>query len=340
MGARFTGLPNFNDDGVGLFNFFVRRILYAIPLLILVSVIMYAIMHLAPGGPLAMLAINPKVRPEDLARLTASLGLDKPWYIQYFKWFFAYIRGDWGMSFQTHRPVFVMIMERLPNTLQLMGVSMIFALALAVPIGIYSAIRQYTWFDNLATTFSYIGYSMPIFWFGLMLQLFFAYYLYDWTGAHIFYSANMYSVGQSSNILNRLQHLTLPVMTLSIASIAGWSRYQRSSMLEIINSDYLRTARAKGLPESKVILKHALRNAIIPLITVLTLDISALFSGAVVTETVFGWPGMGRLFYDAVNKRDYPVVMGCVMLFSVMVIFFNLIADVLYGMFDPRIRYD
>jgi peptide/nickel transport system permease protein len=221
-----------------------------------------------------------------------------------------------------------------------MGISMVFALMLAIPIGIYSAIRQYSWFDHASTGFSYFGYSMPIFWFGLMLQLFFAYYLYKWTGVHWFYSANMYSVGHEHDIINRLQHLALPVMTLSIASIAGWSRYQRASMLEVINSDYLRTARAKGLPERTVILKHALRNAMIPLITILTLDIAALFSGAVVTETVFGWPGMGRLFYDAVVSRDYPVVMGCVMLFSVMVIIFNLIADILYAVFDPRIRYD
>lgn len=323
-----------------MLTFIIRRILASIPLLLLVSVLMYLIMYLAPGGPLAMLTMNPRIRPEDVQRIIHMMGLDKPWYLQYWTWLMAYIRGDWGTSFQTHREVFDMIMNRLPNTLQLMGISMVFALMLAIPIGIYSAIRQYSWFDHASTGFSYFGYSMPIFWFGLMLQLFFAYYLYKWTGVHWFYSANMYSVGHEHDIVNRLQHLALPVMTLSIASIAGWSRYQRASMLEVINSDYLRTARAKGLPERTVILKHALRNAMIPLITILTLDIAALFSGAVVTETVFGWPGMGRLFYDAVVSRDYPVVMGSVMLFSVMVVVFNLIADILYAVFDPRIRYD
>lgn len=323
-----------------MLTFIIRRILASIPLLLLVSVLLYLIMHLAPGGPLAMLAMNPRIRPEDVQRIIHMMGLDKPWYLQYWTWLMAYVRGDWGTSFQTHQEVFDLIMNRLPNTLQLMGISMVFALMLAIPIGIYSAIRQYSWFDHVNTGFSYFGFSMPIFWFGLMLQLFFAYYLYKWTGVHWFYSAHMYSIGYEHDIINRLQHLALPVMTLSIASIAGWSRYQRASMLEIINSDYLRTARAKGLPERTVILKHALRNAMIPLITILTLDMAALFSGAVVTETVFAWPGMGRLFYDAVVSRDYPVVMGSVMLFSVMVIIFNLMADILYALFDPRIRYD
>ncbi len=322
-----------------MFTYVARRLLHSIPVFILVSLIVFILMQYA-GDPLARLRLNPYVTPRDIARLEREMGLDKPVSVRYILWLKNFVKGDWGESLSHHRPVFELIVERTINTLQLMVVALLFTFILAVPIGIYSAVRQYSKFDCVATFFSFLGFSMPVFWFGLILQMVLGYYLMKVLGFQLFYTASMYSVGKEHDIINRLQHLALPVITLSLAYIAGWSRYQRSSMLEVIRADYLRTARAKGLKESKVILKHGLRNALIPIVTVIMLDMPALFGGAVITEYIFAWPGIGRLLHYAIINGDYFLVMGITMVSAFLVVFFNLLADVLYGFLDPRIVYE
>ncbi|HDP69782.1 MAG TPA: ABC transporter permease [Actinobacteria bacterium] len=321
-----------------MFAYTVRRLLHSIPVLILASLVVFILMQYA-GDPLARLRLNPHVTPQDIERLEKEMGLDKPLWARYARWSGDFVRGDWGESMSHHRPVLELIVERMKNTLQLMSAALLFTFILAIPIGIYSAVRQYSKFDYAATFFSFLGFSMPIFWFGLILQMILGYYLTRALGFQLFYTASMYSVGKEYDLINRLQHLALPTITLSLAYIAGWSRYQRSSMLEVIRADYLRTAHAKGLSESKVILKHALRNALIPVITVIMLDMPALFGGAVITEYIFAWPGIGRLLHYGILNGDYFLVMGIVMVSAFLVIFFNLLADILYGFLDPRIAY-
>ncbi len=323
--------------------FIARRAVYSLGVLALVTVIVFGLTT-ATGDPLARLRQNPFVRAQDIARLESMMGLDKPIPVQFGYWIRDTVRGEgeWAKSFQYKTPVAPIIRERFGNTMVLVIASVFVALGLAIPIGIYSALRQYSRFDYAATTFSFFGFSMPIFWFGLILQLVLGYYLMQWLGLRepLFYTASMFSAGREADIMNRLRHLVLPVLTLSLASIAGWSRYQRSAMLDVVHSDYLRTARAKGVPERTVIFKHALRNALIPVVTVVAIDFAYLLGGAVVTETIFAWPGMGRLFYDALTARDYPMVMGTVLFTSVIIVVFNLLADIIYGILDPRIRYE
>ncbi len=322
-----------------MLRYIARRLVASLPVLFAVSLVVFILMQKAGGGPLTQLKLNPRIRPEDIERLKHQLGLDLPLWVQYLRWLKNFVIGNWGEGFATHQPVTRMIAERLPNTVTLVGLAFLLSLLIAVPLGVYSAIRQYSTFDYIATGLSFFGYSMPIFFFGLLMQLIFAYYLTLWTGLKIFYTTGFTSVG-GGGFIDRVQHLTLPVLTLGIANIASWSRYQRASMLDVIHSDYLRTARAKGLPTRVVIFKHALRNALIPVVTVVALDMSTLVGGAVVTETIFAIPGMGRLIYQAIGERDYPVVMAGIMVVSLAVVFFNLVADILYAFLDPRIRYE
>ncbi len=326
-----------------LLPFIVRRMVYSIGVLAMVCVIVFSLVR-ATGDPLARLRMNPRITPADIARLEAQMGLDQPKVVQFFYWLGDTVsgEGEWSRSFTHKAPVFPIIWDRFQNTLVLVTFSVAFALAVALPLGIYSALRQYSKFDYAATALSFFGFSMPIFWFGLILQLLLGYQLMQWLNLRepLFYTASMYSAGAEFDILNRLRHLVLPVLTLSLATIAGWSRYQRSAMLDVINMDYLRTARAKGLPERVVIGKHALKNALTPVVTVVALDMAALLGGAVVTETIFAWPGMGRLFFQALEQRDFPMVMGVVIFTSVILVVFNLLADIVYGFLDPRIRYE
>lgn len=323
--------------------FIIRRLLYSLGVLALVSVIVFALVG-ATGDPMARLRMNPRVTPQDIARLEHQMGLDQPKPVQFLYWLRDTIKGqgEWANSFSYKAPVFPIIWDRFQNTLVLVMFSVGFTLLLAIPLGVFSALRQYSRFDYVVTGLSFFGFSMPIFWFGLILQLVLGLYLMRWLGLNepVFYTASMYSSGSAYDLANRLRHLVLPVLTLSLASIAGWSRYQRSAMLDVINMDYLRTARAKGLPERSVIAKHALKNALTPVVTVVALDMAALLGGAVVTETIFAWPGMGRLFYQALIQRDFPMVMGIVMFTSVILVVFNLMADIVYGFLDPRIRQE
>ena len=305
-----------------------------VPLLLGISVVIFAVIQAAPGGPEgALLETGRFIDPQVIENYRQRLGVDQPIHVQYFRWLSAALTGDLGVSFSTTRPVAEMIGERLPATLELMATSFVLAAMLAVGIGILSAVKQHTPIDYLATGASFVGIAMPVFWFALILQLLFSVRL-GW-----FPVAGTETVGATS-LGDHLQHLILPAAVLSFRNIAGWSRYLRASLVGALRSDYVRTARAKGLPERVVVGVHALRNALIPLVSIMALNLADLFSGAVITETIFAWPGIGRLFVQAMFARDYPLLMGILLMGSVMVVFFNLVADVVYGVLDPRIRYE
>jgi peptide/nickel transport system permease protein len=307
---------------------------------LLVSIVLFTILQEAPGGPLTPYLQNPHITQADIERLKHNLGLDQPVYIQYFHWLWQVVRGDFGWSMSNSEPVTQAILDRMPATLELMGCAYTFSIAIGVLFGIISAVRQYSWLDYLITTFAFFGQSMPVFWFALMLQLAFSV-----TGITAFgYHVSLPSAGIATNsdvfdLGDRVQHLILPVIVLSLAFIASFSRFMRSSMLEVIRTDYMRTAAAKGVSRRAVILKHGLRNALIPLVTVIALNLPGLVSGAVVTETIFAWPGMGRLFINALGQFDFALLMGYMLLVSFLVITCNLLADVCYAWLDPRVKY-
>ncbi len=326
-----------------LLPFIVRRLAYSVAVVALVSVIVFGLVSVS-GDPLANLRQNPRISRADIARIEVRMGLDQPKWVQFGYWIRDNVRGsgEWANSFSMRAPVFPIIWERFQNTLILMLFTVVVCVVIAIPLGIYSALRQYSKLDYAVTAISFFGLSMPVFWFGLILQLVLGFYLMQALGLRqpLFYTASMYTTGLEGDWINRLQHLALPVLTLSLATIAGWSRYQRSAMLDVLNQDYLRTARAKGLPEWRVIMKHALKNALIPVVTIIAIDLAYLLGGAVVTETIFSWPGMGRLFVQALESRDFPMVMGTVIFTSFILVVFNLFADIVYGFLDPRIRQE
>jgi peptide/nickel transport system permease protein len=340
-------------------RYIARRVLQAIPLLFIISIILFTLMA-NMGDPLATLGGRQPPRGEDRLRLQRQLGLDQPLHIQYIYWLVGndwrmidttgdgvpntygtrrgVLRGDWGTSLVTRRPVMEMIGQRLPNTLLLMLTAQTFILIVALSVGIYSALRQYSFVDNLVTAGSFIGYSMPIFWLALILMYLFAVNFKRW-GLPYFPTVGMYDPAVGRTVAQVAWHMVLPVITLSVVSIATYSRYIRSSMLEVINQDYIRTARSKGLRERLVLWRHALKNAALPLVTLVGLDLPLLLAGAVVTERIFAWPGMGRLFLDHVERTDVPVLMGILMLVSMAVVVFQLLTDIVYTYLDPRIRY-
>jgi peptide/nickel transport system permease protein len=313
-------------------RFLIRRLLGAVPLLLGVAVLSFVFMQLAPGGPDAMFARNARMTEEALQAIRRNMGLDRPVHEQLLIWLGNLARGDLGISYTQYRPVSQVIWDVVPNTLLLMGTGMLISLAAALTFGILAARRQYGFFDNATSFISYFGLAMPVFWFGLMLQLLFAVRL-GWLP-----SAGMQSAS-GGGVLDVARHLVLPAFTIAIGSIAGWSRYVRSSTIESLGQDYVRTARAKGMEERRVLIGHVLRNALIPFVTVVGIDVPLYLTGAVLTETVFSWPGMGRLFFDALTVRDYPVLMGILLLGAVLIVLGNLIADILYGVLDPRISY-
>lgn len=311
-----------------------RRLLQMVPLLLGISIIVFGVIQAAPGGPEgSLLATGRFIDPAVIESYRHRLGVDRPVPVQYVRWLAAALQGDLGVSFSSTRPVAEMIWERLPATLELMASAFVLAAAVAVVLGCYSALHQYSALDFLTTGSSFLGIAMPVFWFGLILQLIFSVKL-GWLPV-----AGTGTVGATS-LPDHLKHLVLPGLVLSTRYIAGWSRYLRSSLLGTTRADYVRTARAKGLGERRVIGVHAARNALIPLISVMALNVADLFSGAVITETVFAWPGIGRLFVQAMFARDYPLLMGILLMGSFTVIFFNLIADLVYGVLDPRIQYE
>jgi len=321
-----------------MFRYIVRRILISIPILLGVSLIAFFLVQ-ASGDPMAVYNSNPNISSEDLARLEKTYGFDKPVYMQYLYWLRNTVKGDWGQSFLTHQNVLEMIQQRLGNTLILMFTSLIVTVTISLVLGIYTATHQYSFGDYAITGFSFFGYAMPSFWFGLMLIIVFAVKARE-LGLPYLPAAGMYPIRGEPSFGALLKHMVLPVTVLSLSSVAKYTRYLRSSMLEVIQQDYIRTARSKGLSERVVLWGHAFKNAIIPLITLVMLDIPFLFSGALITEQVFAWPGMGRMYWEHANWVDYPVLMGIILLVSVMVVFCNLIADISYAFVDPRIRVD
>jgi peptide/nickel transport system permease protein len=345
-------------------TYIVRRLLQTAGLLLLLSILLFALVNLAPGGPLAGQGQSRHIAPEKLALLKRQFGLDKPLPTQYLIWLVGndwmkvdadgdgvvdsygtrrgILRGDFGFSFRTRQPVLTEIGQRLPNTILLMTLTMLVAILIAIPIGVISALRQYSTFDIAVTSFSFAGQAIPEFWLGLILIIIF----YSWlknpaTGGPLLPSGGMTSIDISGfNFGDRAIHLILPVATGALGWIAWYSRFLRSSMLDVIHQDYLRTARAKGLPNWMVLYKHALRNALIPLITLLALDTPYIFGGSVFVETIFAWPGMGRLYYQAAEQRDYPILMAVLILGAAYIILSNLVADLLYAYLDPRVRYE
>jgi peptide/nickel transport system permease protein len=305
-----------------------------IPLLLGVSIIIFSILQSIPGGPLAVYLDNPHLGPDDIEILKHQLGLDQPVPVQYVRWLKGFVVGDWGFSFSTGRPVTQIVSERYPQTAKLMGSTFLFAALVSIPIGIFSATRKYSAFDYVTTVGTFFGLSMPVFWFGLMLQLLLAVKL-RWLPV-----AGVANVGNDSGMLANLRYLIMPTIVLSLIHIGRWTRYVRSGMLEVLSQDYIRTARSKGLAEQRVIYRHALKNALIPVVTVMAIDLGLMVSGAVVTESIFAWPGVGSLLIDSVRKVDYPVLMALIMASSFAVIFMNFVADFAYGFLNPQVRYD
>ncbi len=324
--------------------YILRRLLQAVPLLLGIATLVFFVLSLAPGDPTTFY-FSPNVPPEVLEQLRVNFGLDQPLHIRYVKWLLAFLTGDFGFSFGKGRPVADILIETLPNTLVLTVSSLLLMFTVGVAVGVWQAVRQNSVADNVLGATSLFFYSMPSFWLALMLMLLFSLKAHQWGWPIAFPPTGMTSVdyeflGFFGRLGDRLMHLFLPVTTLTLALAAGVSRYTRGQMLEVVRQDYVRTARAKGLPEVAVILRHALRNSLIPVITLLGLYLPFLFSGAVFVEYIFGWPGMGRVIVDGILQRDYPVVMATSFLFAVIVVLGNLLADVLYAVADPRIRYE
>ena len=318
-----------------MLRYVVRRLGQSAVLLVLVSMIGFGLLHLTPGGPLSQFALTPGMSAATLAQISHQMGLDRPLPIQYLEWAGHLLRGDWGRSYRDQSPVLGVIVSHLGATLELMGSSTLLAILAGTWVGVLGAIRRYSVADYLATIGAMVALSVPTFWFGLVMIYFFSVWL-AWLP-----SGNMYSSGGEGGIgglLDYARHLVLPCLVLTLVTVATWSRYMRAAMLDVVTQDYIRTARAKGLTGRAVLLHHALRNALLPMITVAGLQLPTLLGGALVTETVFTWPGMGRLFLDSIGYRDYPVVMGLLIFSALLVLAGNLLADLLYVVADPRIR--
>jgi len=318
-------------------RFLLRRVLQSGVVLMGLSVLMFTLLVYTPGDPVELLAASdPDIQPEDITRLRKYYGLDDPFYIRYFKWLRTVVQGDFGYSRTYSVPVINLMGQRLVNTLWLVGTSFLVAFAAGIAIGIYSALRQYSVADYGVTVFSFIGLAMPNFWQGIVMILIFAVWI------PLFPAGGMITPGVKAGwpmFLDRLWHLVLPASVLATSGMAAWTRYMRSSMLEVIRQDYVRTARAKGLAEGKVINKHALRNALLPIITLIALSIPNVLNGAVLTETVFSWPGMGLLLFQAILGHDFNVAMAVLLFLALITVLFNLLADIAYAIVDPRIRY-
>jgi peptide/nickel transport system permease protein len=344
-------------------RYIIRRLLQAVPMLFLLSLVLFVLVNLAPGGPLAGHGRSRHMKPEKAETLKRQFGLDKPLPIQYVVWLIGndwmkvdadgdgiaesygerrgILRGDFGFSFQTRQPVLEEIWARLPNTIYLMSITLIVVAIIAIPLGVISAVKQYSLFDIVVTTLSFMGQAVPEFWLGMILILvFYAWLKNPGTGDPLLPAGGMMTLGAGFNLWDRLRHLILPVTMGMVGWIAWYSRFLRSGMLDVVHQDYIRTARAKGLKEWAVMYRHALKNALIPLVTIFALDIPYIFAGSLYVELIFSWPGMGRLYYQAATKRDYPLLMAILIIASGVTIFANLLADIAYGLLDPRVRYE
>ncbi|MDB4866477.1 MAG: diguanylate cyclase [Cohnella sp.] len=312
-------------------EFLIRRIIQSVLVLFLISLLSFALIHAAPGGP-TKIYLSPSLSQEAAKVQAHNLGLDKPVPVQYFIWLGNMLKGDLGYTFKNHIAVGKILWPTVGHTMVLMGAAWLFSLVIAIPWGIYNSTRQYGLSDQTSNIIAYLGFAMPTFWFGIILQEYFA-LKHRWLPL-----SDMWTMGKEGNLADLFMHLVLPVTVLTLGFLASYSKYARASMLEVLDQDYIRTARAKGLKEGKVVFRHALRNALIPIITILGLDLSILVGGAALTESVFNWPGMGRLFVQMAVAREYSVLMAITLLVSVFVIIGNLFADILYAVVDPRVQ--
>jgi peptide/nickel transport system permease protein len=344
-------------------RYILRRLLQAIPMLFILSLVLFVLVNIAPGGPLAGHGRTRRPNPEKREQLKRQFGLDKPLPVQYIVWLVGndwmkvdvdgdgiaesygtrkgILRGDFGFSFRSRKPVLDEIKERVGNTIYLMTVTLIVVAIIAIPVGIISAIKQYSFFDISVTTLSFMGQAIPEFWLGMILIIVF----YVWlknpvTGEALLPAGGMKSLDTGFSLVDRIQHLILPVTMGAVGWVAWYSRFLRSGMLDVIHQDYIRTARAKGLSERLVMFRHALKNALIPLVTILALDIPYIFAGSLYVELIFSWPGMGRLYYQAATGRDYPLLMAILIITASFTVIANLMADIAYGYLDPRIRFE
>lgn len=316
-----------------MLRYVLGRFWQSLVLLLIVSFIGFTVLSLAPGGPLSQFALSPGMTQEQLDKIATQMGLNRPLPVQYFDWLSHLVTGDWGRSYRDGQPVLHIIGQHLFATLILMGTSTVLAVALGTTIGIVSALRRRSAFDYTMTVFAMIALSIPTFWFGLVAIYFFSLKL-GW-----FPAGNMFTVGDGS-LLDYARHLVLPAMVLALVDVAVWSRYMRTATLNVVNQDFIRTARAKGLSRSRILFRHIVGNALVPMVTLAGLQLPALLGGALVTETVFTWPGMGRLFLDSLGYSDYPVVMGLLMTSAILVLIGNLAADMIVAAIDPRIRLE
>jgi peptide/nickel transport system permease protein len=316
-------------------RYIARRLLIAVPTIIVISFVVYAILALAPTDPLSQFGADPRVPPEVRANIRHALGLDDPWPIRYVKWVTSLARGDFGISFMSHSSVMDLIQQRLPNTLAVVGVAYVIGVLLAIPIGMISAVKRYSFFDHFATTFAFVGFSVPTFFTGLLLIILFSInlrwfpFIYDST-------LQIHDLG---SLLDQVKQSIMPITVLALFDTATIARYTRAEMLEHLPLDYVRTARSKGLREQAVVLRHVLRNSLIPVVTLVALGIPSVFGGAIVTEQIFRVPGIGELLVRSIGDGDTPVVTAILLIFAVLVVLFNLVADVLYAVLDPRIKY-
>ena len=329
-----------------MLKYLIRRTMQSVPLLVIISLLLFAILQLQPEKPWDLLLHRPNLTAAARDHILRYYGFDKPVWYQYLLWVWNLVHLDFGTSYFSHQPTLDLVKQRLPNTVILMGIAYLLTLVLAVPIGIIAAVKQYSKFDNAVTTFAFVGFSLPNFWFGLMLIIGLSVFPFEHFGFKLFPTSGMSSTFGPTGFsliwtqpIDLAWHLVLPSIVLAVQFIAAYSRFIRGAMLEVLNQDYIRTARAKGLGERAIIIRHAFRNALLPLITLMGLDIPQLFVGALITEQVFAWPGMGRLFWESAQRLDYQVLMGILILLALFVVFGNLIADLAYGWADPRIQY-
>ena len=315
--------------------FILRRLALAVPSLLGISIVLFTVLALAPGDPFAELATNPNVPPEVREHLRASLGLNDPVPLRYLHWMAAMAHGDWGFSFISRIDVSTLIWQRVPVTLGLIGTSQLLALAIAIPVGTLSAVKPYSWFDRIASSLAFVGFSLPTFFTGILLILIFSIKL-DWLP--FVFRADIAATGWHW-WWEMFKQAIMPITVLGLFQGASWTRYVRSSMLDVVRLDHVTTARSKGLKERVVVMKHVVRNALIPVVTLVALQMPAIFGGAIVTEQIFRIPGIGSLLIDAILRNDTPVIMAVTFVFSCLVILFNLIADLLYGWLDPRISF-
>ncbi len=321
-----------------MITYFLRRTLIAIPTLIAISFVIFAILSLAPGDPMAQFATNPEVPPAVREQMRASLGLDQPWPVRYVKWLVLLPQGDWGWSFAARKPVLEFIWERLPQTLAVVGTSYVLSVLIAIPIGVYTASRPKSWFSHVISVVAMAGISLPTFLSGTILLLIFSVMLQDTPFRLPMIYDTQLKIKDFDSFVQQIKQSAMPVMVLAMFNAGAMTRFVRSSMLENLPLDYVRTARAKGLNERVVVLKHTLRNSLIPVVTLVAVGVPSIFAGAIITEQIFRVNGIGDLLITSIGRSDTPVVMAIVFLFAILVVFCSLIADVLYGLLDPRIK--